>query len=113
MNAKNIDPVVIIDTARTPMGGFQGALAALSAVDLGAAAIRSALRKSHLSGDDVEEVFMGCVLPAGLGQAPARQAALGAGVTLDAGCTTINKMCGSGMKATMLAHDALLSLIHI
>ncbi|THF64033.1 acetyl-CoA C-acyltransferase [Pseudothauera nasutitermitis] len=103
------DPVVIVSAARTPMGGFQGELAALLAPQLGAAAIRAAVERAGLSAEQVQEVIMGCVLPAGLGQAPARQAALGAGLPLAAGCTTINKVCGSGMKATMLAHDLLLA----
>ena len=103
------DPIVIVSAARTPMGGFQGELASLTAPQLGAAAIRAALERAGLNAEQVQEVIMGCVLPAGLGQAPARQAALGAGLPLAAGCTTINKVCGSGMKATMLAHDLLLA----
>lgn len=103
------DPVVIVGAARTPMGGFQGSLAPLAAPELGAHAIRAALQRAQVATDAVEEVIMGCVLPAGQGQAPARQAALGAGLPLGAGCTTVNKMCGSGMKATMLAHDLLLA----
>lgn len=103
------DPVVIVSAARTPMGGFQGELAALTAPQLGAEAIRAALARAGLNPEHVQEVIMGCVLPAGLGQAPARQAALGAGLPLSAGCTTVNKVCGSGMKATMLAHDLLLA----
>ena len=99
--------IVITGIARTPMGGFQGALSDATAVQLGAAAIAAALTRSGLQGDAIDEVLMGCVLPAGLGQAPARQAALGAGLPLSVGCTTVNKMCGSGMKATMLAHDLL------
>lgn len=101
------DPVVIVSAARTPMGGFQGALSGFKAPELGAAAIRAALERASLKPEQVEEVIMGCVLPAGQGQAPARQASLGAGLPLSAGCTTINKMCGSGMKAAMLAHDLL------
>ena len=101
------EQIVITGIARTPMGGFQGALLDATAVQLGAAAIAAALSRSGLQGDVIDEVLMGCVLPAGLGQAPARQAALGAGLPLSVGCTTINKMCGSGMKATMLAHDLL------
>lgn len=104
-----MDPVVIVAQARTPMGGFQGDFAALPAADLGAVAIRAALARAGLKAAAVEEVLMGCVLPAGQGQAPARQAALQAGLTLATGCTTINKMCGSGMKAAMLAHDLLLA----
>ncbi len=107
MNAP--DPVCIVGAARTPMGGFQGELAALAAPELGAAAIRAALERAGVASEDVEEVIVGCVLPAGQGQAPARQAALGAGLPLAAGCTTVNKMCGSGMKAAMLAHDLLLA----
>jgi acetyl-CoA C-acetyltransferase len=99
--------IVITGAVRTPMGGFQGALSAASAVQLGAAAVSAAVARSQLAGDDIDEVLMGCVLPAGQGQAPARQAALGGGLPLATGCTTINKMCGSGMKATMLAHDLL------
>ena len=103
------DPVVIVGSARTPMGGFQGALGPVTAPELGAAAIRSAVERSGIPSDDVQEVIMGCVLPAGQGQAPARQASLGAGIPLATGCTTVNKMCGSGMKAAMLAHDLLVA----
>jgi len=103
------DPVVIVGAARTPMGGFQGELADVPAPELGAVAIRAALAGAGVAGADVDEVLMGCVLPAGLGQAPARQASRGAGIPDAAGCTTVNKMCGSGMKATMQAHDALLA----
>ncbi|MCW5624950.1 MAG: acetyl-CoA C-acetyltransferase [Burkholderiales bacterium] len=101
------DPIVIVGAARTPMGGFQGELKDFAAADLGAVAIRAAVERSGVPPADVEEVVMGCVLPAGQGQAPARQASLGAGLPLGAGCTTVNKMCGSGMKATMFAHDLL------
>lgn len=101
------EKIVITGAARTPMGGFQGVLSDASASDLGAAAIGAAVERSQLQADAIEEVIMGCVLPAGQGQAPARQASLGAGLPLSTGCTTINKMCGSGMKATMLAHDLL------
>ena len=101
------DPIVIVSAARTPMGAFQGDLKGFSAPELGAAAIRAAVERAKIKAEDVEEVIMGCVLPAGLGQAPARQASLGAGLPLATGCTTINKMCGSGMKAAMLAHDLL------
>lgn len=101
------DPVVIVSCARTPMGGFQGELKGFAAPELGAAAIRAAVERGKLKPEDVQEVIMGCVLPAGQGQAPARQASLGAGLPLAAGCTTINKMCGSGMKAAMFAHDLL------
>lgn len=103
------DPVCIVGMARTPMGGFQGDLADSTAPELGASAIRAALQRSGLAPAAVEEVLMGCVLPAGMGQAPARQASLGAGIPLDTGCTTVNKMCGSGMKAAMLANDLLLA----
>ena len=103
------EKVLITGLARTPMGGFQGALSDATAPELGAAAIRAAVERSSLSPDDIDEVIMGCVLPAGLGQAPARQASLAAGLPLATGSTTINKMCGSGMKATMLAHDLLLA----
>jgi acetyl-CoA C-acetyltransferase len=103
------DPIVIVSAARTPMGGFQGELKGFSAPELGAAAIRAAVERARLRPEDVQEVLMGCVLPAGQGQAPARQAALGAGLPLATACTTINKMCGSGMKAAMLAHDSLLA----
>src|ERR687891_2977398 len=105
----NPDPIVIVSAARTPMGGFQGELKSFAAPELGAAAIRAAVERARIRPEDVQEVIMGCVLPAGQGQAPARQAALGAGLPLAAGCTTVNKMCGSGMKAAMFAHDALLS----
>jgi acetyl-CoA C-acetyltransferase len=101
------DAVVIASYARTPMGGFQGALSGVKATDLGAAAVRAALERAGLSGDKVEQIFMGCVLPAGLGQAPARQAALAAGLPLSVEATTVNKMCGSGMQAAIMAHDAL------
>ena len=101
------DPIVIVSAARTPMGGFQGELKGFCAPEFGAAAIRAAVERAKIRPEDVEEVFMGCVLPAGQGQAPARQASLGAGLPLAAGCTTVNKMCGSGMKSAMLAHDLL------
>jgi acetyl-CoA C-acetyltransferase len=99
--------IVIVSGARTPMGGFQGSLSSVPAVELGAIAIREAVARAGIEASDVEEVIMGCVLPAGLKQGPARQAALNAGLPSAAGCTTINKLCGSGMKAVMLAHDAL------
>ncbi len=105
--AESADPIVIVDGARTPMGGFQGSLKDATATALGAVAVEGALKRSGVAGEDIDEVILGCVLPAGLGQAPARQAAHGAGIPWDAGCTTVNKMCGSGMKATMLAHDLL------
>ncbi len=103
------DPVVIVAAARTAMGGFQGSLQGKTAPELGSAAIAAAVERAGIAPADVQEVIMGCVLPAGVGQAPARQAALGAGLPISAGCTTINKVCGSGMKATMLAHDLLLA----
>lgn len=105
----NPDPIVIVGAMRTPMGGFQGDFAATQAADLGAAAISAALNGAGLTPEAVQEIIMGCVLPAGQGQAPARQAALKAGLPLGAGATTVNKMCGSGMKAAMLAHDLLLA----
>ena len=101
------DPIVIVSAARTPMGAFQGELKNFAAPELGGAAIRAAVERAKIRPEDVQEVLMGCVLPAGQGQAPARQAALGAGLPLATGCTTVNKMCGSGMKAAMLAHDIL------
>jgi acetyl-CoA C-acetyltransferase len=101
------DPVVIAAYARTPMGGFQGALSPLKATELGAAAVKAALARAGVDGEQVEQILMGCVLPAGLGQAPARQAALGAGLPLHVQATTVNKMCGSGMQAAILAHDSL------
>lgn len=103
------DPAVIVGAARTPMGGFQGDFKDLAAPELGAAAIRAALARSGAAAEEVEEVIFGCVLPAGQGQAPARQAALAAGLPYAAGATTVNKMCGSGMKAAMLAHDLILA----
>jgi acetyl-CoA C-acetyltransferase len=107
--ASRNDPVVIVSASRTPLGGFQGVFQGKTAPELGAAAIRSAVERSGVPAEEIEEVVMGCVLPAGQGQAPARQASLGAGLPLAAGCTTVNKMCGSGMKAAMLAHDLLLA----
>ncbi|MFN3571882.1 MAG: acetyl-CoA C-acyltransferase [Phenylobacterium sp.] len=101
------DPVVIASFARTPMGGFQGALSAVKATELGAAAVRAAVERAGLPPEKVDQIFMGCVLPAGLGQAPARQAALGAGLPRSVQATTVNKMCGSGMQAAIMAHDAL------
>ena len=103
------DPVVIVGAARTPMGGFQGDFASLSASDLGAEAIKAAIARAGIRPLDVDEVIMGNVLPAGQGQAPARQASLKAGVPLAVGCTTVNKMCGSAMKAAMLAHDLIVA----
>ena len=101
------DPIVITGAARTPMGSFQGSLTGLKAPELGAAAIAAAIERSGSAPNSVDEVLMGCVLPAGQRQAPARQAALGAGLPLAIPCTTINKMCGSGMKAVMLGHDII------
>lgn len=103
------DPIVIVSAVRTPMGGFQGDLKNLTAPQLGAAAIRAAVERAGVGADGVDEVLFGCVLPAGLGQAPARQAALGAGLDKGTRCTTLNKMCGSGMEAAILAHDMLLA----
>ena len=103
----NADPIVIAAAARTPIGGFQGEFKDLAAASLGAAAVKAALARSGVAPKDIEEVILGCVLPAGQGQAPARQAALAAGLPEATPCTTVNKMCGSGMKAIMLAHDIL------
>lgn len=103
------DPIVIVGSARTAMGGFQGDLKDATAAQLGAATIRAALERSHVSAEAVEEVVFGCVLPAGQGQAPARQAAIGAGLPFATGASTVNKMCGSGMKAVMLAHDLIVA----
>jgi acetyl-CoA C-acetyltransferase len=101
------DPIVIVSYARTPMGGFQGALAGASATELGAVAVKAAVERAGVAPDAVEQILMGCVLPAGLGQAPARQAALKAGLPLSVEATTVNKMCGSGMQAAILGHDLL------
>jgi acetyl-CoA C-acetyltransferase len=106
-NSFSGDPVVIVSYARTPMGGFQGALAGAKSTELGAAAVKAAVERAGIKGDQIEQIFMGCVLPAGLGQAPARQAALGAGLPQSVEATTVNKMCGSGMQAAIMAHDAL------
>jgi acetyl-CoA C-acetyltransferase len=103
------DPIVIASAARTPLGSFQGDLDTVAAPALGAVAIRAAVERAGIEPDDVDEVLMGCVLPAGLGQAPARQAAFAAGLSDSTGCTTVNKVCGSAMKAAMLAHDILLA----
>jgi acetyl-CoA C-acetyltransferase len=103
----NSDPIVILSYARTPMGSFQGSLAGATATELGAAAVKAAVERAGVSGDSVDKIFMGCVLPAGLGQAPARQAALGAGLPRSAQATTVNKVCGSGMQAAIFAHDML------
>ena len=101
------DPIVIVGGARTPMGGFQGELQDVTSPELGAIAIKGAVERAGILPDDVEEVIMGCVLPAGCRQVPARQASMEAGIPENAGCTTINKACGSGMKAVMLANDLL------
>ncbi|MBA3812625.1 MAG: acetyl-CoA C-acyltransferase [Caulobacteraceae bacterium] len=103
------DPVVIVSYARTPMGGFQGSLAGASATQLGASAVKAALERAGVPPDAVDQIFMGCVLPAGLGQAPARQAGIGAGLPTSVQATTVNKMCGSGMQAAIHAHDALMA----
>ena len=101
------DPIVIVDYARTPMGGFQGALSGASATELGAAAVKAAVERAGVAPEAIEQILMGCVLPAGLGQAPARQAALKAGLPKSVEATMVNKMCGSGMQAAILAHDML------
>lgn len=101
------DSVVIVAAKRTPLGAFQGSLAGAPSPDLAAAAVRACIEESGIDVDSINEILMGCVLPAGVGQAPARQAAIKAGIPLHAGCTTLNKVCGSGMKATMLAHDLI------
>ena len=101
------DPVVILSYARTPMGSFQGALAGVSATELGATAVKAAVERAGVAPDAVDKIFMGCVLPAGLGQAPARQAAIGAGLPTSVEATTVNKVCGSGMQATIFAHDMI------
>ena len=108
MTTRN-DPVVIVSAARTPMGGFQGELASLTAPQLGATAIRASVERAGIAADSIDAVLMGCVLAAGLGQAPARQAALGAGLSQATPCTTLNKMCGSGMQAAIFGHDLLLA----
>jgi acetyl-CoA C-acetyltransferase len=101
------DPVVILSYARTPMGGFQGALGSVTATQLGATAVKAAVERAGVAPDSVERIVMGCVLPGGLGQAPARQAAIGAGLPISVEAVTLNKMCGSGMEAAIVAHDAL------
>ncbi len=103
------DPIIIASYARTPMGGFQGALSGVTAVELGATAVRAAVERSKVDPAIVDRIYMGCVLPAGLGQAPARQAALGAGLPDSVEATTVNKMCGSGMQATIMAAEALMA----
>lgn len=102
-----MENIYLVAGARTPMGGFQGSLAEATAVQLGTTAIADAVKRSALPPEHVDEVIMGCVLPGGLGQGPARQAAIGAGIPVESGATTINKLCGSGMKATMIAHDLI------
>ena len=101
------DPIVIVGMSRTPMGGFQGDFATVPAPELGAVAINGAVQEAKINPADVDETFMGCVLPAGIGQAPARQASIGAGLPLSTPCTTVNKMCGSGMETVILAHNAI------
>ena len=102
-----MDPIVIVSMARTPMGGFMGSLSKIAAPDLGASAIAGAVARADIAGDKVDQVIMGNVLPAGLGQAPARQASMGAGLPLDVRCQTVGKVCGSGMQAIMNAHDMI------
>jgi acetyl-CoA C-acetyltransferase len=102
-----MESVVISSYARTPMGAFQGALAGAKATELGATAVKAAVQRAGVNGDSVERIYMGCVLPAGLGQAPARQAVLGAGLPISVEATTVNKMCGSGMQAAIMAFDAI------
>jgi acetyl-CoA C-acetyltransferase len=101
------DPVVILSYARTPMGGMQGALADVAATDLGATAVKAAVERAGVDGADIERIYMGCVLPAGLGQAPARQAALKAGLPKSVQATTVNKVCGSGMQTVIMGSEAL------
>ena len=103
------DPIVIVSAGRTPMGAMMGSLSGLAAHELGATAIRAAVERAGIKAEDVQEVIMGNVLQAGQGQAPARQAALGGGLPRSVACTTIHKVCGSGLKAAMLAHDLLLA----
>ena len=103
------DPIVVLSYARTPMGGMQGALAEVSATDLGATAVKAAVERAGVRPEDIERIYMGCVLPAGLGQAPARQAALKAGLPKSVQATTVNKVCGSGMQTVIMASEALAS----
>lgn len=105
----NKEHIVITGMARTPMGSFQGSLSSEKAPDLGSIAIKGAIKKANIKPEDIDDVVMGCVLPAGMGQAPARQAAINAGIPNTSGATTINKMCGSGMRAAMIANDQLLA----
>ncbi len=101
------DPVVFLSYARTPMGSMQGSLSDASATDLGATAVKAAVERAGVSGDDIERIYMGCVLPAGLGQAPARQAAIKAGLPKSVQATTVNKVCGSGMQTVIMGAEAL------
>ena len=101
------DPVVIASYARTPMGSFQGTLTGAQATDLGATAVQAAIERAGVKGEDVDRIYMGCVLPAGLGQAPARQAGIGGGLPIHVEATTVNKMCGSGMQAAIMGAEAL------
>jgi len=103
------DPIVILSYARTPMGGLQGALADVSATDLGATAVKAAVERAGVPGEEIERIYMGCVLPAGLGQAPARQAAIKAGLPASVQATTVNKVCGSGMQTVIMGAEALAS----
>lgn len=103
------DPVVIVSYARTPIGGFQGVFADVKSTELGAAAVMAAVARAGVSNEQIDRIYMGCVLPAALGQAPARQAALGAGLSFNVEATTVNKMCGSGMQAAIMAYEALLA----
>ena len=101
------DPIVILSAARTPMGSMQGALADVSATDLGATVVKAAVERAGVKGDEIDRIYMGCVLPAGLGQAPARQAAIKAGLPKSVQATTVNKVCGSGMQTVIMAEEAL------
>ena len=103
------DPVVILSFARTPMGSMQGALSDVAATDLGATAVKAAVKRAGVSGDVIERIYMGCVLPAGLGQAPARQAAIKAGLPTSVQATTVNKVCGSGMQTVIMGAEAIAS----
>src|SRR6187455_1215170 len=103
-----MDPVVIVSIARTPLGNLLGVLKDVSAIELGKTVIQASIERAHLTPNDIDEVIVGCVLPAGLGQAPARQAAISAGIPFDVPALTINKMCGSGMKAIMLGADSIM-----
>src|SRR6478735_9692413 len=101
------DPIVILSYARTPMGAMQGELAEVSATELGATAVKAAVERAGVAGEDIERIYMGCVLPAGLGQAPARQAAVKAGLPTSVQATTVNKVCGSGMQTVIMASEAI------